>query len=559
MNRVLLWLVGLANPLWRKFGADPKALGLILATKLKMDDRGGYVMGQQQKPKSGMEYLIFFFMFLFGGFTIYFFVALDHDATATGLLFSFWMVYIGLLLITELSETLFDARDLYVLLSRPITDVTLSLSRILHIGVFTTKFALCFGVPVAIYLLFWQGIWPLLVFCVLAFITVVMTMTGTLVLYLIMLRRVRAQKLKKVIGYFQMVATGFFFILYQLPQLMDSMDSVGSLQLSGTWAGFLFPGFWLGGWWSVLVEGGATNLSWLQGILAVLAAGFGAWFYVNQSANYGEKLLELRMAGSAEEDHTPTSKATTDRRPWYRDWIAHRFTQMGIERASFRFTWKVMLRDMSFKQRTYPAMVFLPVLLGIIFFKEAFAESEDSFTLGAPQILIALYMTSIVIITPLGQAKISESYRASWIFMATPNAEPGAFAYGHLLAILGMFFVPTMVVVSGSVLIFGGLEFLPDIILAIGANLLFAFIYHSIDKNLPFSQDKQSGGFETFGPFIVVSLVATFIGFAHYGLRMLPYGVGVWAGAIICWTAIVLWSSAMRKKERAFQEPKLST
>jgi ABC-2 type transport system permease protein len=384
MNKVMLWLVGLANPLWKSFGADPRALGLILSAKLKMDDRGGYVMGQQQKPKSGMEYLVFFFMTLFGAFTIFFFVTLEHHATAVGLLFSFWIIYIGLLLITELSETLFDARDLYVLLSRPITDVTLSLSRILHIGVFTTKFALCFGVPVSIYLIFWQGIWPFLVFFLLAIITVILTMTGTLVFYLILLRKVPAHKLKKIIGYFQMVATGFFFILYQLPQFLDSMDGIASTTLSGEWTGFLFPGLWMGGWWSVLVEGGATNLSWVQGLLALLAASAGAMFYVSQSANYGERLLELRMAGSGAEEAVKgkVMEEGAARSPWYRDMLAQRFTREGIERSTFRFSWKIMLRDMGFKQRTYPSMVFLPVILGVVFSKTLPAVVMRDWSLG---------------------------------------------------------------------------------------------------------------------------------------------------------------------------------
>lgn len=558
MNKLMIWLVGLANPLWQAFGADPKALQLILATKLKMDDRGGYVMGQQQKPKSGMEKLVFFFMTLFGAFTILFFVKLDHQATAISLVFSFWVIYIGLLLITELSETLFDARDLYVLLSRPITDVTLSLSRILHIGVFTTKFALCFAVPVGIYLAIWEGPWPLLVFCFLAVVTVVITMTGTLVFYLILLRRVPAQKLKKIIGYFQMLATGLFFILYQLPQFMDSFEGIADFRVSGEWSGFLFPGFWLGGWWSMLVEGGATSLSWAQAGLAIVAASAGAWFYVRQSSNYGEKLLELRMAGSGDEDAAtgPGNSVSDEDNPWYREALARWFTRRGAERTTFRFTWRVMLRDMSFKQRTYPSMVFLPILLGIIFFRDYFGSNGNGLAFGPNQILLALYMTAIVIITPLGQAKISEYYRASWIFMATANKETGAFAYGHLLAILGMFFVPTMLIVAVLVLIIGGPEYLPDLVMAIGANLLFAFIYHYLDKNLPFSLNKQAGGFETFGPFQVVSVSATAFGFMHYGLRMLPYGVGVLGGALVCWISVAVWANFMRREERIFAEPK---
>ncbi|MEL6143181.1 MAG: hypothetical protein AAFU67_16390, partial [Bacteroidota bacterium] len=218
MNKLFIWLISRFNILWKSLGADPKAIALILSAKLKMDDRVGYVMGRQAKNrKTDMQYLVFGLAFLIGGIFILPLIFMEHQATAVGAMFSFWMIYIGFLLITEMSESLFDTRDLYILLSRPLNDTTLSLARMLHIGVFTGKFALALGAVPGLFILFWVGIWPFIVFFLLSLLAVVITMTSTLVFYLIILRNVAPERVRKILGYFQIGATIFFFMLYQLP------------------------------------------------------------------------------------------------------------------------------------------------------------------------------------------------------------------------------------------------------------------------------------------------------------------------------------------------------
>ncbi|MEM6771116.1 MAG: hypothetical protein AAF597_11065, partial [Bacteroidota bacterium] len=205
MNKLFTWLVGLANPLWKSLGADPQAIKLILTAKLIMDDRAGIVMGRRQAKQKGMEWFLYVMLLLFGcGIAaIPFFV--NDLATVVGMAFSVIIVYIGLLLITEMSENLFDQRDLYILLSRPINDLTLSLARILHIAVFSAKFALCLGGPLGVVLVIKAGVWPFLVYLLLSVLTISITMTGTLVCYLLLLRSVPKHRLKQIVGYFQMI------------------------------------------------------------------------------------------------------------------------------------------------------------------------------------------------------------------------------------------------------------------------------------------------------------------------------------------------------------------
>jgi len=350
MNKLFLWLVNLLHPLWRGIGADPRAIGHILKAKLTMDDRGGMVMGQRQQSKKGMEYMTYFFVGLFGVFLVMLFRVCNDVPTAIGLGFCFWVCYIGLMLITEMSENLFDQRDLYILLSRPIEDITLSISRILHIAVFASKFALCLGVPSFLYLLFVVGVWPAIVYFFLGTLAVCITMTATLVFYLVLLRRVPPARLKKVVGYFQIVTTLVFFMAYQLPSLLEDVSILQDAVLVDRLAGFSFPGLWLGGLYKVLTSSGAGPLAYAQGGVALLAAVGGAWYYVKQSQGYADRLLDLRHSSETDENTEKKTANSTKESPW-RDRLAGLFTKPNEERVSFRFHWNVMTRDMTFKQR----------------------------------------------------------------------------------------------------------------------------------------------------------------------------------------------------------------
>lgn len=542
MNKLFTWLVGLANPLWRSLGADPHAIKLILTAKLLMDDRSGVVVGRRQTQKKGMEWFIYLMLLLFGGGIAALPFFLDDLSTAIGIAFSVCIVYIGLLLITEMSENLFDQRDVYVLLSRPINDLTLSLARILHIAVFSSKFALCLLAPLAIVLTIKAGVWALIAYFILCILTIAITMTGTLVFYLVMLRSVPKHRLKQIVGYFQMIATGIFFFAYQIPNLLgDTLGSFDGLILVDQPLGFAFPGLWLGGLFKVMTFGGPGTLAILQGVLGLAAAGGGLWFYVRQSKGYVSNLLALREVGSTDGPSSPNIVGD-QKSPW-RDRLASWVTTPDLSRVSFRFHWNVMLRDMGFKQRTYPGMVYLPILLIILTLKDSFGEED--FSLGVGTVFMLMYFISWIIIIPLGQTKISGEYRASWIFLAAGNEYPSRLRYGQLMSVLGMFFVPTAMIIYPIILIAWGPQYWIDIILSMGNVLLATLIYHAMDTDLPFGRSKEDAKFSNFGPMILVSIAASLSGTLHYFISdFLWLKVGLIA---FVWGGVVLWLREMRK------------
>ncbi|TXF91652.1 hypothetical protein FUA23_00270 [Neolewinella aurantiaca] len=544
MNKLFLWLVSLFNPVWRSIGADPKAIYLILKAKLLMDDRGGMMMGQRQKRKKGMEYMTFIFIGIFGLCLVGLFMITEHYATAVGLGFSMWVAFIGMMLITEMSENLFDQRDLYVLLSRPINDFTLSISRILHIAVFAGKFGLCLGLPTLVYLAVFAGAWPAFVYFLLSILTIVITMTGTLVFYLLLLRHVDSAKLKKIVGYFQIVATFFFFIAYQLPSLIGDVKVLQNIVVVGKPLGFTFPGLWLGGLYEAMTTTTASPLAYAQGLLALIAAGTGLWFYIRQSRGYADRLLQLRVAGAENAAEPQGTTSTSGSKSPVRDFLAGWLTRPNQERVSFRFHWNVMLRDMGFKQRTYPSLVYLPVILVITIFRDAFM-GEEEFSLGDGMMLMLLYFLLWILLIPLGQTKYSENYRSSWIFEATANPYPNRIYYGQFMAVLGMFYLPMALLIYTAVLIYWGPSHWIDILLAMGTTLLFTLVYNQTDKDAPFSRSKEDAKFGNIGPFLLVAFLGSIFGFGHWALQLFPYVL--MAATVVVWCVLLGWIWYLRR------------
>ncbi len=534
MNRCFVWLTGVLAPLWRRLGADPHALQLIFDAKLKIGERTTQFMGQQQKRDKNYTWVMYLFLGAFGLLVILGYYLLDDKATAIGLIFSFVFIYLGFMLVTEMSENMFDLRDLTILLSRPISDTTFSLSPALHIACFAAKGAMLLLTPLGIALVLLAGPLAALLYAVLAVMLVIMTILLTLGLYLTLLKRVAAARFQQLLAYFQIIISCVFFIAYQLPNFLNlSGYSPGQLSLVGTWWGFAGPGLWLGGIWDVILEGGSsTVLSLLQSGLGVTGTILSVVYYLRQSEGYGERLLELQIGGSqgAPEPETRPQRVRSD---WIVNPIERYLTRPGVERAGFRFTWAIMARDMRFKQQVYPGVVIIPLLVIIYVFREWLMDEEAVRGMGFHLILIILYFFLALLITPLVTTRTSTEHQAGWVLRSNPLADRRPLLYGQLIAVAGQFYLPVGCIGYLCLLIGYGPELLDDIVLSIAVVLLGAAVFQLNDSTLAFSREKKQGGYSGLGSILLVYLLASFAGLAHWALTYLPYGVT--AVAVVAW------------------------
>ncbi|PPK87808.1 hypothetical protein CLV84_0761 [Neolewinella xylanilytica] len=544
MNRLLLWSVARLAPVWQRLGADPRALRLILASKMKIGDRSLKMMGQTRGKSSDYTILIYCLLFIFGSILVFLYLAIDDKATAVGMIFTFISVYLGFMLVTEMTDTLFDTRDLTLLYSRPVTDATLSLSRGLYVYLFASKFVLPLTIPLGLALLYLA---PLLVpvYALLCVLLTVIVVSMTLGLYLTLLRRMSPDRLRRVMGYLQVVLTTLFIVLYQLPNLInltDSGDGVFDLRIVGTAWGFCWPGFWLGGVWDSVTYFGARPLSLVQGLLGIGAAAVGVRYYVSQGSNYGSQLMGVRIAGSEPADDSPEKNLTPVFFARYRNWWGRLTTRTGPERGSYRFNAALMTRDFNYKQQVYPGLL-IPLLIAVGFAGQRLVAGGDP--LGPGGVITSLYIFAILIVSPLVSARLSENFRAGWVWQTNPVERLNPILYGQLMAVVGLFFVPVGLVVYVCVGIVAGAGVFDDILLSLAAILLASILFQYTERSLPFSQEKNAGGFQAIGPMFLILFLGSLAGLAHYGLTFIPYGVAL--GTVVAWVVCLLALRGLRR------------
>ena len=544
MNRLLLWSVACLAPVWQGLGADPRALRLILASKMKIGDRSLKVLGQAQGKSSDYAILMYCFLFLIGIFLVFLYLAVDDKPTAIGMIFTFVSVYLAFMLVTEMTDTLFDSRDLTLLYSRPVSDATLSLSRGLYVLLFAGKFVLPLTVPLGLGLLYLA---PLMVpvYALLCLLLTVIVVSMTLGLYLTLLRRMAPDRLRRVLGYLQVGLTTLFILVYQLPNLInltDSGDGIFDLRIVGTFWGFCWPGFWLGGVWDSLTHFGVRPLSIVQGLLGIGGAAVGVRYFVSQGSNYGAQLMGVRIAGSEPVEDQRNPEVPPGRFARYRAWWGRLTTRTGPERGSYRFNAALMTRDFHYKQQVYPGLI-IPLLVGVGFAgRKLFVGAE---ALGQGAVITSLYIFALMIVSPLVSARLSENFRAAWVWQTNPVESLNRILYGQLMAVTGLFFVPAGLLVYLCVWIVAGAGVFDDILLSLAVILLASVLFQYTERSFPFSREKRDGGFQAIGPMFLILFLGSLAGLAHFGLTYLPYGVAL--GTVVAWAICLLALRGLRR------------
>ena len=543
MNSLLLWSVGRLGSLWRGLGADPRALRLILETKLKVGDRSLKMPGRTQEKATDFSVLIYFFLFLFGCLLAFVYLGSTDPATGIGLGLTAIGIYVAFMLVIEMADTLFDRRDLSLLYSRPVNDATLSLSRGLYILLFASKFVLPLSVPVALAVVYRQPLFFPLYLLIVLLLTI--TVVGlTMGVYLTMLRRMPPENLRRNLNYAQIGFTTIIIALYQLPNLLNLTGSGGWLlerQLAGSGWGFLGPGFWLAGLWDTVSHPLARPMSLAQAVLGVGVAAWSVGFFVRQGRNYGAQMMAMHIQGSG--GATPKEESVTASRfDVYRDFLARWFTRPGPERGSFRFNWAMMGRDFSYKQQVYP--LFILMVVGAVVLVVRILRTPQPVDLGSGFTIIALYVFGFFLLTPLLAARQSDNFRAGWVLHTNPLRSRKPILYGQLVAVLGQVYAVAGALVYGFVLVFAGLDMLDDVALSAAATLIIATTFQLSEQTLPFSAEKKSGSFSAFGPMLLAGVLGGISGLMHYGLTFIPYGV--LAGNVFVWIVCLATCKALR-------------
>ena len=533
-NKFLLKFVALFNPIYRTMGADPEQLQIILATKLLVDDRTPSSLSKFRQRRSSKAPAVFrsIMMVMYGFFLIGLLFISPHPFTSHTLLFIVFMVLLISTLVSDFTNVLFDVRDNYFILPRPVNNRTISLVRTLHILLHLSKMILPMSIPPLLAEFIVGGFFPGLMLIVEILAASILSVFTVNFLYLLILQFMKPSKFRDIIAYFQV---GFMILIfggyYTIPQFID-LKTLNSFSFSSHPISFLLPPFWIAGLheWAV---GNVNHVVLICSALAIATPLIGMGIITTWlSRGFTNKLAQI--GASSEEDDQIVKTRGSEKQQSFMGRLSSTFCKTSLERAGFEFTWRLTSRLREFKVRTYPSFAFIPIYFIYFVLRRKQGETFSEKWAALPHThayLFVLYLTSFLSLILVQNVMRSQKCYAAWIFNISPGKRPGDILIGMVKSIWLKFYVPVMLILLAFVFSVWGIAVVWNVILAvINIFTISMALFLILARSFPFSQPvniNQEMGKVFFN--LIVLLIPLGMGFGHYLISGYPLVIGIFS------------------------------
>lgn len=546
INKLLLRLVMLAAPLYRKMGVDVFLLEVIVSTKLVMDDRRPNAIRQKQKqqnkPVKQATLLTMFFSALLGVFLLFAFTVTDTIAQMV-VYFLLYLFMLASSLISDFTSVLIDVRDNYIIMPKPVNDKTVVVARLAHIFVHVCKLVFPMTLPGIITVSIMYNAYGAILFTVMAFLATLLAIFLINAVYILILKITTPQKFQSIIANFQIVFAVIIYGGYQLfPRISDRLSGL-LISFSDYPLSLLIPSYWFAAGWKVLFTF-SGNLQEIAGLFLCFAFPLFSMYVVIKflAPSFNQK-LSMITGSTADSGPVVTKEGKPVKvkaaRDGYSRLLAKWFTGNAAEQTGFLLTWKMTARSRDFKLKVYPGMGYLLVWVVVMFlntkgFKLEHLQQDNM--KARIMILGLIYMCSLMVVTAAFQIAYSDKYKASWIYYVSPINKPGSLISGGIKAVLCKFCLPVVTVTAATLLVLVGPAIIPNLLLGIANQLLVVGLMAYFGaKNLPFSQlqtaKQQAGGCMRSMMMLLIYLVPVAAHFLLYHFAPVLYILAVIAAA----------------------------
>jgi len=530
------------NALFAWLDVDRVQWRALVRASLKVDFaavRGGQNMGRQGKVVLGLWTTLL--IYALTGFTPASVAAYSSDvlvgATAMTTIVGFMVM--STLLLGE-GATITSPNDHHILGFRPITSRTYLAVRVATIGLRTVVITTCVAIaPVGVLLLKGGGLHIVRALAALfaAYLTGFAVTFGLIALYGTLLRVAGPSRLMRWSSYVQLAAqTITWFGMFAVTQDLGRR-AVAGLSISGTVWALVYPGAWYGAWvaladgqFSVMTLAAiALSLS-LLGALAFAIAG-------KLSFGYTESLGRLATSAAPRVAHESAAR-------WLRI--------LAYETRAVAILLRAHLKhDMRFR---LGLISLIPITVMYMFMN---GRPADPFVAGTKAGSDAIVIQMALFFLPLTVRRVlvtSESYRASWIFVATPADQATLVLSSR--NIITLFFLVPYLLFMGALFAwaFGSVShaLLHTVFTGALSYLVLQFMV-MMSPQLPFSMpnDKDTNAGMTFGLMITAGVLGVIL---YMVLRKVVYKSDmamIVAGAVLLALAWIMDRVTRRRARKA--------
>lgn len=474
-----LKILDLFRPLFEAFGVEYEKMRLIVNMKLTLDKRKN---NSSENKNSLMQSVI---LYLIIGFVASRIIVMQLDImTKMTVLFALIFVMLLTCFITDFSSVILDTYDRHIIGITDVKDITLNMAKIVHIVIYISIMSLSISAfsILMILMVYNIGFCLLFILCMILMDFLLIMMTS--VIYYLLIKIFKGEKLKDVLNLFQIFMILVFSIIYYF-----ITSSLSDIQINYTFSikayDLFIPFMWFASLFCVIFYGKIQTLYIIMSILGIIVPILSIFIYIKLTPAFERNLEKLEQVSYNEKD-SKTKKSFVSK-------LANKICKNNEEKSFFEFIYTNLSRDREFKTRVYPTLasgIIMPLVLLIVTYDRSMSIMEYLKSLSTTNNFLNIYLAVILLQNCILLLKYSKEYEASFIYDVLPISKKKNIYSAEFKVIIIKLFVPVFIIIGIPYLILFKSKFIVHLLIAFVSTIFISMgTFRINNKSLPFSED----------------------------------------------------------------------
>ena len=474
-----LKILDLFRPLFEAFGVEYEKMRLIVNMKLTLDKRKN---NSSENKNSLMQSVI---LYLIIGFVASRIIVMPLDImTKMTVLFALIFVMLLTCFITDFSSVILDTYDRHIIGITDVKDITLNMAKIVHIIIYISIMSLSISAFSILMILMAYNIGFCLLFILCMILMDFLLIMMTSVIYYLLIKKFKGEKLKDVLNLFQIFMILVFSIMYYL-----ITSSLSDIQINYTFSikayDLFIPFMWFASLFCVIFYGKIQTLYIIMAILGIIVPILSILIYIKLTPAFERNLDKLEQVSYNEKD-SKSKKSFVSK-------LANKICKNNEEKSFFEFIYINLSRDREFKTRVYPTLasgIIMPLVLLIVTYDRSMSIMEYLKSLSTTNNFLNIYLAVILLQNCILLLKYSKEYEASFIYDVLPISKKKNIYSAEFKVIIIKLFVPVFIIIGIPYLILFKAKFIVHLLIAFVSTIFISMgTFRVNDKSLPFSED----------------------------------------------------------------------
>ena len=474
-----LKILDLFRPLFEAFGVEYEKMRLIVSMKLTLDKRKN---NSSENKNSLMQSVI---LYLVIGLVASRIIVMPIDImTKMTVLFALIFVMLLTCFITDFSSVILDTYDRHIIGITDVKDITLNMAKIVHIIIYISIISLSISAFSILMILMAYNIGFCLLFILCMILMDFLLIMMTSVIYYLLIKIFKGEKLKDVLNLFQIFMIFVFSIMYYF-----ITSSLSDIQINYTFSinayDLFIPFMWFASLFCVIFYGKIQTLYIIMAILGIIVPILSILIYIKLTPAFERNLDKLEQVSYNEKD-SKSKKSFVSK-------LANKICKNNEEKSFFEFIYTNLSRDREFKTRVYPTLasgIIMPLVLLFVTYDRSISIMEYLKSLSMTNNFLNIYLAVILLQNCILLLKYSKEYEASFIYDVLPISKKKNIYSAEFKVIIIKLFVPIFIIIGIPYLILFKAKFIVHLLIAFVSTIFISMgTFRVNDKSLPFSED----------------------------------------------------------------------